>query len=329
MPQSSNTQPGLPAQPWFLVLLAAYAVLELSFNHRLLELAQSWHLGVPAGQAQAMEHWARVVSGLGLGLLLMRSLHRRISSRGWLVFTCLATGLLVMWHAQKALVDAIVASADNKDLQMSVLAQSSTLEALKGRIELRGLPMLEAPARQDMRAVMGALWPSSVLALSPDDLEMTSGALLLTGTWAQPMPAPEQARQAYRNAVMMPVALGASLLFGLLNLCQLFAGLAVWLLAWRGNLSWRPWAERWLLPVLVAMALGISWLPGNDWVDSPAYRQVARPALWQDKALLAPLVEWSLRAELAWSDPVAWVHRELLRDFEFRDPLPGAVQTAP
>lgn len=321
MRNSLNTRPGLPVQPWFLVLLAAYAVLEISFNHRLLELPQSWHLGVTAGQAQAMEHWARVVSGLGLGLLLMRALYRRIPSRWWLVFTCFATGLLVMWHAQKALVDAIVASADEKDLQISVLAQLSTAEALKGRIELRGQPVLEAPARQDMRAVMSALWPSSVLALSPDDLEMTSGALQLTGAWLYTTPSPDQARVAYRNAVMMPVALGASLFFGLLNLCQLFSGVVVWALSLRQTLLRWAWLERWVLPVLVATTFGMSWLPGNAWVDSPAYRQVARPALWQDKALLAPFVEWSLRAELAWSDPVAWVHRELLQGFDFRDLL--------
>ena len=33
-----------------------------------------------------------------------------------------------------------------------------------------------------------------------------------------------------------------------------------------------------------------------------------------------PLIEWSLRAEPAWSDPVAWVHRRMLADFDFRDP---------
>jgi hypothetical protein len=55
-------------------------------------------------------------------------------------------------------------------------------------------------------------------------------------------------------------------------------------------------------------------------VASPGYSQIARPALWQEKPFLALFVDWSLRAEPAWSDPVAWVHRELLRDFRFHHP---------
>lgn len=75
-----------------------------------------------------------------------------------------------------------------------------------------------------------------------------------------------------------------------------------------------------MLPCWVMLCLCVSWWPGNAWVHSPGYSQVARPALWQGKPFLAPFVEWSLRAEPAWSDPVAWVHKALLADFDFRDP---------
>lgn len=311
----------LSGQLWFLMLLAAYTVLELSFNHRLLEVAQAITSGLDATGAQAMERWARVVSGLGLGLLLMRWLQRWIPSRFWLVLSCIAAGLLVMWHLQKAVVDAIVASADNKDLQMSVHAHLSTGEALKGRIELRGQPILSAPASGELRQLMGALWPSSVLGLSPEDLESVSGAVQLIGGWSAPIPSGEQMRHAYRKAVMMPVALGSSLLFGLLNLCQLMAGLVILLLSWLRAERLRQLSERWLLHGLVVLCMSMSWWPGNVWVDSSGYREIARPALWQELPVLAPFVEWSLRAELAWSDPVAWFHRHLLRDFDFRDPL--------
>lgn len=310
----------LPLQPWFLFLLAAYAVLELSFNHRLLDLTGSLLSGVDAGRLHAMELWARVVSGLGLALLLMRALDRFIPSRAWLVLTCCAAGLVLMWHLQKALVDAIVASADEQDLQMSVQAQLSTAEALKGRIELRGQAVLAGPAAPELRPVMGALWASSVLGLSPDDLDLTSGAAQLAGRWLTSAPTHQQMRDAYRKAVMTPVALGASLLFGLLNLCQLFAGVSLLFIAWLGAWQLRQRLERWMLPCWVMLCLCMSWWPGNAWVHSPGYSQVARPALWQGKPFLAPFVEWSLRAEPAWSDPVAWVHKALLADFDFRDP---------
>ncbi len=306
-------------QPWFLLLLAAYAVLQLSFNHRLLELAGGMLSGVDATRVQAMEHWARVVAGLGLALLLMRWLDRFIPSRFWLVLSCSAVGLLLMWHLQKALVDAIVAGADEKDMQMSVQSHVSTGEALKGRIELRGQPVLEAPVSPQLRPIMTALWSSSVLGLTPDDLEVTAGAAQLAASWMLSSPSQNQLRDAYRKAVMMPVALGTSLLFGLLNLCQLVAGTAILLMPRMGAGRWRGPAERLLLPALVLGIAALSWWPGNAWVDSPGYSQVARPALWQEKPFLAPFVEWSLRAEPAWSDPVAWVHRELLGDFDFRD----------
>lgn len=320
---------GLPLQPWFLGLLAAYAVLELSFNHRLLEVASGAMTADKATHLHDLEIWARVVSGLGLALLLMRWLDRVIRSRVVLVLACCAMGLLLMWHLQKALVDAIVARADHEDMRMSVLSHISTGEALKGRIELRGQPVLPGPVTAELRPVMNALWSSSVLGLAPDDLDATSGAAQLAGGWMMTAPSLQQMRDAYRKAVMTPVALGASLLFGLLNLCQLFAGLSVWLMVRLGAAGLQQRTESWLLPAWVLLCLGLSWWPGNVWVDSPGYTLVARPALWQAKPFLAPFVDWSLRAEPAWSDPVAWVHRELLGDFDFRDPWRMASGAAP
>ncbi len=320
MPTVFRNPPSLALQPWFLAMLAAYAVLELSFNHRLLELAGGVLTGVKVAQLHDMELWARVVSGLGLALLLMRWLDRRIRSRLVLVLGSCAVGLVLMWHLQKALVDAIVDNAAPQDLRMSVQSHLSTGEALKGRIQLRGQPVLDRPVSSELRPVMNALWSSSVLGLSPDDLDTTSGAAQLAGSWMVATPTPQQMRDAYRKAVMTPVALGASLFFGLLNLCQLFAGLSLWLMARVGAVGRLDRWGKWLLPFWIALCLGMSLWPGNPWVHSPGYSQVARPALWQDKPFLAPFVDWSLRAEPAWSDPVAWVHRELLRDFDFRDP---------
>lgn len=319
MRHSSNPSASLFLQPWFLLLLAGYAVLELSFNHRLLELAGGMSTGIDAVRVQAMERWARVVSGLGLALLLMRWLDRFMASRLLLLCVSVFAGVLFMWHAQMALVDAIVSSADEQDMQMSLQAHLSTPEALKGRVELRGLPVLDGPVSQQLQPVMGALWSSSVLGLEPEDLEVTAGAVQLASRWITVPPTASQLRDAYRKAVMLPVALGTSLFFGLLNLCQMFAGVALYVLSRIGAVRWQRSIQRLLLPMLVLVCASGSWWTGNAWVDSPGYSQVARPALWQSKPYLAPFVEWSLRAEPAWSDPVAWVHRELLMNFDFRD----------
>jgi len=311
----------LHLQPWFLTVLAGYAVLELSFNHRLLELAGDLQQTTTAAQLHDIELWGRVVSGLGLALLLMRWLDSRVKSRAMLLVLCCFFGLTTMWHLQKALVDTIVARADQQDLVMSLSAQISTQEALNGRLLLRGETLLGQPAPAEIKPVMGALWASSVVGMSPDDLDSVSGAAQLMGGFFAPRISPEQMAEAYRKTVMTPVVLGASLMFGLLNLCQFFAGLTgLVLMVWRQD-RWLQRCKFWLLPSLTVVCMGLSWWPGNAWTNSPAYRQVASPALWADKPYLAPFVEWSVRAEPAWADSVAWVHSVLLQDFEFKFPL--------
>ena len=322
---SPSIRTKLTLQPWFLGLLAAYAVLELSFNHRLLDLAGALQPDAGLQHLQDLEIWARVVSGLGLALLLMRWMDGFLRSRVLLAIVSTIAGVLLMWHAQKALVDFVVERANADELVMSAQAQMSTAEAVKGRVFLQGEPVLLSPAPAGLKPVMHALWASSVLGLSPQDLEATSGAAQMARHFA-PAPNMQQMRQAYRKVVMTPVALGASLLFGLINLCQLFAGLTVRLGIWlRGEHSVRPW-QPWVMPAWVLLCLNLSWWPANEWVDSRGYSQVARPALWQQQPHLAPFVEWSLRAEPAWSDPVAWIHREVLQDFRFEMPLRAWTQ---
>jgi hypothetical protein len=308
-------------QVWFLTVLACYAVLELSFNHRLLELAGDLLQTTTPDQLHDVELWGRVVSGLGLALLLMRWLDRFVKSRIVLLLLCCTVGLTTMWHIQKALVDAIVARADQQDLMMSWRSQLSTQEALNGRILLRGEILLGSPAPADIRPVMGALWASSVVGLSPDDLDSNSGAAQLMNGFFAPQIPPEQLSAAYRKTVMTPVVLGASLLFGLLNLCQFFAGCFALVLTLTRHDGLLQRCKSWLLPSLTVLCMGLSWWPGNVWTTSPAYQLVASPALWADKPYLAPFVEWSVRAEPAWADSVAWVHSALLQDFEFTMPF--------
>lgn len=315
----------LNLQIWFLALLACYTVLELSFNHRLLDLAGDLQLTTTPEQLHDIELWGRIVSGLGFALLLTRWLDRFVKSRSLLLVLCCALGLISMWHLQKTLVDTIVSRADQQDLMMSWRSQLSTQEALNGRILLRGEVLLVGPAPPEIRPVMSALWASSVAGLSPDDLDSDSGAAQLMGAFFAPQISSEQLSAAYRKTVMTPVVLGASLLFGLLNLCQLFAGLValVLILVRQDGLLQR--CKPWLLPSLIALCMGLSLWPGNVWTSSPAYRGVAGPALWSDKPYLAPFVAWSLRAEPAWADSVAWVHSALLQDFAFRAPWRGIL----
>lgn len=313
----------LQVQPWFLILLAAYAVLELSFNHRLLELAGDLQRSATAAQLNDIELWGRLVSGLGLALLLMRWLDGLFKSRLLLLLLSCFMGLVCMWHVQKTLVDTIVSRADEQDLWMSWYSQLSTQEALNGRMRLKGEVLLSHPAPAEIRPVMSALWASSLAGLSPEDLDSESGAAQLMSGFFAPQISQQQLTAVYRKTVMTPVALGASLLFGLLNVCQFFAGLVVLVLQLARQEAWLKRCRFWLMPALSVVCVALSWWPGNTWTTSAAYQRVASPALWQDKPYLAPFVEWSVRAEPAWADPVAWLHSTLLQNFEFRMPVRG------
>ncbi len=319
MPASKTAHTPLNFQPWVLLWLAAYSVVELSFNHRLLELAGDLHLSMTELRMQNIEIWGRLVSGMGLSLLLMRWLDTRLRSRLLLICVSCLVGFITMWYVQKQLVDTIVARADQEDLMMSLKAQTTTQEALNGRVLLRGEALTEGPAPKALQPVVGALWASSVLGLSPEDIEVNSGAAQLMSNFFMPNVTSQQLRNIYRKTVMTPVALGASLFFGLINLCQLFAGLVgLLMLAMHEASRLRRW-QPWLLPVITMVCLALSWWPDNAWVASSGYGEVARVALWQEKPFLAPFVEWSLRAEPAWADPIAWLHQRVLQDFPFED----------
>lgn len=325
MPAPNTARTPLNFQPWFLLWLAAYSVVELSFNHRLLELAGDLHLSMTESRMQNIEIWGRLVSGMGLSLLLMRWLDTRLRSRLLLICVSCLVGFITMWHVQKQLVETIVSRADQEDLIMSLKAQTTTQEALNGRILLRGETLIEGPVPSTLQPVVGALWASSVLGLSPEDIEINSGAAQLMSNFFMPNFTPQQLQNIYRKTVMTPVALGASLFFGLINLCQLFAGLVgLLLMAIHEANRLRRW-QPWLLPVITVVCLALSWWPDNAWVASSGYGQVARVALWQEKPFLAPFVEWSLRAEPAWADPITWLHQQLLQDFPFEDLINHAV----
>ncbi len=319
----SPRTPSPQAPPWwFLGLLGLYAVLELSFNHHLMQIASGDLVTLEA--LEDLEFWARIISGLGLAFWLLRACLPRLRSPWLALLLSAAVGITAMWHVQRWLVDTIVARASEADKQMSLYALALVPEALAGQLRVRGQSLVQ-PERltEASRPAWGALLPAITLGLEPQDLQRASAHLPALAT--VDLGAGEgEARlltDAYRRAVMVPIALGVSLLFGLANLCLLLT-LVVHKLGGRAALR-RPWAPRLLFLALWALALGWSWTHLGEDLQSPGYREVARPALRTEQPLLAPFVEWSLRAEPAWQAPTRWLHQTLLGSYGFgRLPLP-------
>ena len=314
------SRPPLSLHPLFWGVLALYAVIELAFNHRLLEVAGMLNGLTLAVQVKDLEFWGRLISGTGLALILMRWLDARLRSRLLTLLLCLLVGISFMWQFQRWLVDTVVAAADPQDLKMSLYAQLATRDAVEGRLQLRGLPLIdEALLPQHTYWTTGALFASSVLGLQPQDLAPVNAQLpwLLDQITSSPQ-GPELLQEAYRKAVMVPVAMGLSLCFGLLNLAQLggmvIAGLMRHMAVQPGRMT-RLW--RWHLPLLVGASLLWTQAHPSRLSDSPGYRQVAVPALRSHMPMLSPFVEWAVMAEPVWYSATSLAHERLLRGFEF------------
>ena len=307
--------PSREAPPWWLLgLLAAYAVLELSFNHHLMEISSA--AAPELGALKDLEVWARLISGLGLSLWLTRAMLRRGMMPALALLLSLLVGVTLMWHLQRWLVDRIVAQASAQDKQMSLYAQQLAPALLGGQLLVRGKPLVQLerlPA--DSRPAWRALLPAITLGLTPADIQAKG---LEAAMNAQPWP-DQLLTDAYRRAVMVPVALGVSLLFGLANLCLLICLLA--LRCWPGKLA-APWRPSLLFLLLWVSSLTWSFMSYADDTSATAYYEVARPSLRASQPLLAPFVEWTLRAQPTWQSSTGWMHDHLLGGYAFHS-LPG------
>lgn len=301
------------AQPWWLlILLAAYAALELSFNHHLLQVSATAQPGLVG--VEDLEFWARIISGLGLALWLTRTLLRRGVAPVLALLFSVAAGVAIMWHLQLWLVDHIVARASEQDLQMSLYSQQLVPLLLSGDVQVRGqsLVSLEQLPEAGLFAWQ-ALVPAITLGLAPHDLaffDMPADALATVQDHVL--------RDAYRRVVMVPIALGVSLLFGLANLCLLVSLALGRCCPARARVA--PHHEHAAFLMLWLAVIAWSWLWLADEVETSGYREVTRPALRSEQPLLAPFVEWSLRAEPVWNKTNRWLHQVLLDGYAFRKP---------
>ncbi|MEI7786797.1 MAG: hypothetical protein WCK08_20605 [Betaproteobacteria bacterium] len=312
---SAPSSPSRDAQPWWLLLLlAAYAVLELSFNHHLMEVGSAAVTDLAA--LKDLEFWARLISGLGLSLWLTRALLRRGMMPVLALLLGVGVGLTLMWHLQRWLVDRIVAQASMQDKQMSLYAQQLAPALLGGQLLVRGKPLVHwdrLPA--DARPAWRALLPAITLGLVPSDIQAGE---LQAAMKAQPWP-DQWLTDAYRRAVMVPIALGVSLMFGLANLCLLLSLLIR--RCWPGSMA-QAWRHNLVFFLLWASVLCWSLSAHASDASASAYPEIARPTLRANQPLLAPFVEWTLRAQPAWQSSTGWMHDHLLGGYAFGR-LPG------
>jgi hypothetical protein len=303
-----------------LLLLVPYLVVELAFNHRLLMLAS----GTLDNQAlRGVEIWGRIISGVGLGLLIwnfaMGRLLPRLPGLAALLLS-LGLGVLCMWHVQRGVIDYWVEQAPAQDKQIALALGMLAPTASLGQLHTGHGPLMGPPASEGLRLTVASLFPASALhAAQRDDLVLDWTRQMGAGFGAQDLAraSPELVDNAYRNLIVPPLALGLSLLFALLNLVQL----AYALLRSAALLLRLQWGRHgWFQSALALALVGFSATLGNGYVDSEAFRLDLRPGLWRNDPLLALLTDWGLHAVPPWFALAEWAHKSVLLNASFKLP---------
>jgi len=201
----------LQKNPWFLALLTLYTVVELSFNHRLLEFASQ---AFDRDDLDGLEFWGRCLSGCGLGLLLWRWLDRWIPARWLSGLLSMFIGISVMWQAQTRLIDFLLQQASELDKVTSVQRLSMRTLVADGGFTLKGLALGRVGMSDALRDSVKALFPAASLGVDVSELDKQ---LLTPSALSAPVFDVEEAQQmlndAYRQTVVLPIALGVSLFF--------------------------------------------------------------------------------------------------------------------
>ncbi|NBW00099.1 MAG: hypothetical protein EBR85_00015 [Betaproteobacteria bacterium] len=286
-----------------------YLVFELGFTHQLVSVLS----GTASDEIlKGLEFWARVISGVGLGLVCFRlKLFGRFSDLVRLI-AFVSLGIVVMWNAQRELTEYLVRSAKPEDKQAAVALSLVAKYAGEGRLRLStGEPVIWGPLDRAEKDIVMALFPAAALHTTGREAQFTQWVFEHGNFSAGLTMTTDMEYNAYKNLIIPPIVIGISLFFALLNISFLVGTLA--------NLI-RP-GMRWPLMVMSLLTLIlVSFVPRNALVDSPGYLNAMRAGLWKEKPVLGALVEWSSQTAPAWSFPSYVAHEFLMGGYSFKQP---------
>jgi hypothetical protein len=304
----------LQDQAWFAGVLVLYALVELSFNHRMLELTD---VVLSNSDLDGVQFWGRIIAGFGLSMLLLRWLDLRMAQRWQAVLLSFAVGMTLMWHFQKMVIDHLVDSAPEAEKKLSVYLLNIADLAAQGQLHIKGEPLGTTHMPPSVRETVKTLFPAAALGTPLTDFEAPASGWVAQAPALPTSISPEMLDNAYRNTITPPIALGLSSFFGLLNLAQ---GLGLCVLLWlrrQGHPKWAAGLRKHLLALTAALTLGLTAMHHDDFIDSPGYALHLSPHMGQHSSVLATFITWNLRAEPAWYPLSNWAHHQLLRGFLF------------
>ena len=314
----TRPQPILPVslqdQAWFAGVLVLYALVELSFNHRMLELTD---VVLSNSDLDGVQFWGRIIAGFGLSMLLLRWLDLRMAQRWQAVLLSFAVGMTLMWHFQKMVIDHLVDSAPEAEKKLSVYLLNIADLAAQGQLHIKGEPLGTTSMSPSVREAVKTLFPAAALGTPLTDFEAPASGWVAQAPALPTSISPEMLDNAYRNTITPPIALGLSSFFGLLNLAQGLGLCVLLLLRRQGHPKWAAGLRKHLLALTAALTLGLTAMHHDDFIDSPGYALHLSAHMWQHSTVLATFIAWNLRAEPAWYPLSNWAHHQLLRGFMF------------
>ena len=314
----TRPQPILPVslqdQAWVAGVLVLYALVELSFNHRMLELTD---VVLSNSDLDGVQFWGRIIAGFGLSMLLLRWLDLRMAQRWQAVLLSFAVGMTLMWHFQKMVIDHLVDSAPEAEKKLSVYLLNIADLAAQGQLHIKGEPLGTTSMSPSVREAVKTLFPAAALGTPLTDFEAPASGWVAQAPALPTSISPEMLDNAYRNTITPPIALGLSSFFGLLNLAQGLGLCVLLLLRRQGHPKWAAGLRKHLLALTAALTLGLTAMHHDDFIDSPGYALHLSAHMWQHSTVLATFIAWNLRAEPAWYPLSNWAHHQLLRGFMF------------
>lgn len=275
-----------------------YIAVEFAFNYQLLDLTVDL---ASEDILLGLEFWGRVISGVGLSLVLYRLTSGLKILNGLRYVLCLIIGIALMWNVQKMLTDYLVGQASLEDKKISLLLSVLTSKAADGSlVTLSGNPIVSQPLAEQDRKITASLFPAFAL-YAPNRNEQIAAWISKTPAQVQlllAMKYPDaDLSNAYRNLIIPPLTLGISIFFALLNLAQLI-GMTFSIFQRRRGLA--SWSVHLVTATTFIALLLFSFLAKSPLANSRTYQEELEKSLYENDYFLGVLTAISARAVPNW-----------------------------
>ena len=309
-----------PKFNWWVLYFCTliYIAVEFGFNYQLLNVTVDL---ASEDILLGLEFWGRVISGVGLSLVLYRLSTRLNIVNGLRYFLCLIIGIALIWNVQKILTDYLVEQANLEDQKISLLLSFLTSKAADGSlVTLSGKLIVHEPLSEQDRKITASLFPAIAL-YAPHRNEQIAAwngktsqeiQLLLFMNYTE-----AQLSNAYRNLIIPPLTLGISIFFALLNLAQ-WVGMTIGIFQKRRGIS--AWVTRLVTTVSFIALLLFSLMAESRLADSDTFQLELKKSLYENDYFLGTLTTFSAHAVPTWYFLTKACNEYVLRGVQLKRP---------